>query len=481
MVELNELKAVAEKGFSFLEKQRGLKEFELFVSSNQLNVLRIAFATNVPNNALEEPKSMESFGLSVRALFDNGKIGFGKADGELSIKGVGQAFAKATRNAVLDNDFKSLPSKVKGKKTKPVFDKKIMNLDEKKAIESAYDCLDGALSSLEKKKVAGNLNITGELDFLGEQMVVKNSNGIDAFDQNTIALATLTTILEQKPDISGMWFDSSTSLKKIDAYKTGQTSVQKALGVLDAKKIDSGEFSVVFGRLAVAELLYSRFDVGLNSVDMNATPYVNRLGSKIATDNLSISDDATLKGIIGSKSVTDEGIPTAKVPIVKDGVLVNFLANDYYSKKFSQKNFEPRNGFRGGGSGRNYAVGPGVSATNLVVAKGDFSDEELLKEVQNGVYIGRIWYTYPVNGLASADFTSTVRGDSFLIENGKIKSALVPNTVRVNDNLDRIFENIIGLSKKQQATLAWGQESVVLTPEIAVSGVKLQRIAKDIY
>ncbi|MEK6942169.1 MAG: metallopeptidase TldD-related protein, partial [archaeon] len=369
----------------------------------------------------------------------------------------------------------------KGKQKKPVFDKKIMELDEEKAIQSAYDCLGGAISELERKKIGGHLNITGEIDYIAERMAVKNSNGINASDQGTIALATLTTILEQRPDLSGMWFDSSTKLEKLDAAKAGKTSAQKALDMQSPQKIDSGEYSVVFGRVAVAELLYSRFDVGLNAIDLNASPYINRLDSMVASEKLSIADDGAFEGAIGTKTVTDEGLPTGKTKIVEKGKLVNFLANDYYAKKFGDKRFSARNGFRTGGGGRHHDSRPSISATNLVVSKGEFSDEELLKEIKNGVYIGRIWYTYPVNGLASADFTSTVRGDSYIIENGKIKSALVPNTVRVNENLDRVFQNILGISKKQQATLAWGQEAVVITPEIAVKGVRLERIAKDIY
>ncbi|MBI2598254.1 MAG: hypothetical protein HYW50_03600, partial [Candidatus Diapherotrites archaeon] len=359
MIELNELKKTVESGCSFLEKQGGVKQFEVFASANRLNVLRIAFATNVPNNAIEESKSIESLGLSVHVLFWDGKVGFGKTDAELSMKGIRNAFEKAKINAVFDSDFKSFPEPVKEKKKKPVFDKKIMDLDEEKAIQSAYDCLDGALSALEKKKFSSNMNLTGELNYLSEQMSVKNSNGIDSFDQTTIALATLTTILEKRPNISGMWFDSATVLKKLEPFKTGKISAQKALSMQEAKKISSGEFDVVFGRVAVAELLYSRFDVGLNSIDLKASPFTDSLGEAVAVPDLSIFDDGTLEGEIGTKTVTDEGLSTGKTEIIKNGKLVNFLSNDYYSKKFLEKNFVARNGFRGGGPGRHHDSAPG--------------------------------------------------------------------------------------------------------------------------
>lgn len=476
---LNELLEAVERGHSFIEKQSGVKEFEVFASNNTLNVLRIVFATNVPNNALEEPKSLQSSGLSVRVLFDDQKTGFGKTDADISLGGIKSAFEKAKKNRVLDTDFKSFPQPDSRKPAKPVFDKNILELNEEKAIDSAYKCLDGALTVLEGKKVSDNLNITGEINFLSEQMAVKNSNGVNAVDQNTIGFSTLTTILEKKPDIAGMWFDSSTQMKKLDTFNTGRESALKAVKMLGPKKIDSGNYSVVFGRLAVAEMLYSRFDVGLNSIDLNASPYINRLDETVASEKLSIQDDGMLEGAIGSKTVTDEGICTGKTKIIDNGKLVNFLANDYYAKKFGDPRFKPRNGFRGGG--RHHDSSPSVSGTNLVVSKGDFSDDELIKEIKNGVFVGRLWYTYPVNGLASADFTSTVRGDSYLIENGEIKFSLVPNTLRINDNLDRIFKEIIGLSKKQFVTLAWAQDSTVVTPQIAVKNVRLDRIATDIY
>ena len=37
---------------------------------------------------------------------------------------------------------------------------------------------------------------------------------------------------------------------------------------------------------------------------------------------------------------------------------------------------------------------------------------ELIRKVRNGIYVGRVWYTYPINGQRAGDFTCTVSGDS---------------------------------------------------------------------
>lgn len=483
MILLEDLKEITQKGCRALEKKSEVKEAEVYASANTLNVLRIAFASNVPSNALEEPKSMQDFGLSVRIVFSDGKIGFGKHDSSLSMKAIEIAYQKAKKNRVSDPDFKSLPEPSKKKPARVPFDKQITGLEEEKAVSMAYDALDGAIDFLEQKKFTQNINITGELDFLEEKMSVTNTNGVNASDRNTSAIVTLTTILELERDISGMWFDSSVFMKKINPYETGVSSAQKALKTMHAKTIPSGEYKVIFGSLAVAQLVYSRLELGLQSVELNATPYnQGMLDKQVFSEQLTVHDNGLLEGSIGTKSVTDEGHPTQKTLLIEKGRLVNFLANDYYKKKFPLiERTYPANGFRFGGGGRNYDGEPGIHATNIEIEGGGFSEEELAKEVKNGVYIGRLWYTYPVNGLASADFTSTVRGDSFIIKDGQINLGIVPNTLRINENLTELLSSIIGLGKQKKQTIAWGEETVVVTPEIAVNKARLEKIAVGLY
>ncbi len=482
--EIKELRDVARSGVRLLEKKKGVKQAEVFVSANYLSVFRICFSTNIPNNALEEPKSIEDYGLGVRVFFENGKIGFGKVDSSLSRNDVELAFEKAEKSAVLDNDFVSLPEPMGKPKIKNYHDKKIVNLKDEKAIDLSYSCLYGALDVLKKKKFEKNCNITGELNFLTEKVAIANTNGIDEFDESTIAIGTLTTILELEKDFSGMWFDSSTSLAKFNPYKAGMVSAEKALASTRPKSIDSGTYRVVLSRQAIADLFSHIFSPGLSDVDIGASYFgFNDLGKQCADEKVSIFDDALLPDAIGTKRITDEGIATSKVKIVENGELVNFLSNDYYARKCAKKDkrFVPCNGFRFGGGGRHYDSTPGISATNLVIKEGTFSDKELISEVKNGVYIGRIWYTYPINGSTTADFTSTIRGDSFIIRNGELAEGLTPNTVRINDNLLSLLKDVVGLSKKKEAALVWGAEAAVVCPEIAFGKMRLDRIAEGLY
>ena len=72
-------------------------------------------------------------------------------------------------------------------------------------------------------------------------------------------------------------------------------------------------------------------------------------------------------------------------------------------------------------------------------AAGRSAFEELIREVGDGLYIGRIWYTYPINGLRAGDFTCTVVGDSFVIRDGRIAAPIRANAIRINDNITRVL------------------------------------------
>ncbi len=166
--------------------------------------------------------------------------------------------------------------------------------------------------------------------------------------------------------------------------------------------------------------------------------------------------------------------------MVSDGLLVGFLANNYLSRKLSGPvaSFEPRTGFRFHAMGRNYDMQAGVSPTNIVVeGREEVSGDELFSGIKEGVYIGRIWYTYPINGMVAGDFTSTVIADSFLIRDGKISTPLKPNTIRINSNINHIFNNVHSVGKEKKATLVWAAEEAVIAPEIRVTGVRLDSIA----
>jgi PmbA protein len=176
-------------------------------------------------------------------------------------------------------------------------------------------------------------------------------------------------------------------------------------------------------------------------------------------------------------------------------VLVGCLANWYESRRLlrdrelaqklgasgvpAERALVPRNGFRfGAGGGRQFDTQPGIAASNVVVEGAEpVALDELVRRVGNGLYVGRIWYTYPINGLRAGDFTCTVVADSYIIRDGRIAAPLKANSIRINDNIATILNNVVGITKEAKGTIVWAADEVVYAPEIAVSGVHVDAIA----
>jgi predicted Zn-dependent protease len=225
------------------------------------------------------------------------------------------------------------------------------------------------------------------------------------------------------------------------------------------------------------------------------TPFLGRLGRRVASPTLSMYDHGALPGRVASKGITCEGLPTGRTDLIKDGVLVGLLSNWYQTRRLlsdpegptklgaagfpAERALLPRNGFRlGAGAGRGFDVRPGVAATNVILeGREPESLEALLRRVGQGLYIGRIWYTYPINGLRAGDFTCTVVADSYVIRDGRRGPPIRANALRVNDNIATILTNLIGTTGEPRGTVVWAADEAVYAPAIAVSGVHVDAIA----
>jgi PmbA protein len=211
---------------------------------------------------------------------------------------------------------------------------------------------------------------------------------------------------------------------------------------------------------------------------------------------LNLYDDGAAPGLMGSKGITCEGLPTGRTDLIRAGVLVGGLSNWYETRRLLrdrartakvgpgedaelERALAPRNGFRfGDGGGRHFGGPPAVAASNVVLEGAEpVAREELLRRVGTGIYVGRIWYTYPINGLRAGDFTCTVVGDSYIIRDGRLAEPLRANAIRINDNIATILNNVVGVTRELRGTVVWAADEVAYTPELAVSGVRVDAIA----
>ena len=521
---LAELRRAVKNALSFASAQADVEEVEVFASAGANLTVRLNYTSHIPSNGVEEPKSTEGYGLGIRATFrtpDGLKTGFGSEPTDLSIDGASRALDKARSGAVADAEFVSLPkldtphhhSAKRDAPSEPAepsnYDPALMRIGGKGMVDAGWRMMDRALGAFQSSEdlmgLAGSAEKMSELGLIlgGDVVMLQDRMAIASThiprvqtEQNTLVMSFATAIIESQSSKGSGWSVGS----KISEF-TGEAAAEaarNAIESMDGKRIPSGNYKVILGPQPVAEILEWVLMPGL-SLDMffaGASPFMGKLGQLIASEDFNLYDDSAATGLPSAKSITDEGLPTGRTELIRDGKLSGLLAEYYNYQRILNDpsgreklgvepnsvldSIAPRNGFRpGNGGGRNFGSMPSAVSSNLIIEGGrGYSHEELLRLVGDGIYIGRIWYTYPVNGITSGDFSGTIIGDSYLIKDGKLAAPLKPNTVRMNDNVLRLINETLGIAGQRRATVRWSSDQVTWAPEIAVDGFGLEEISE---
>ncbi len=510
MRDLGELTRAAELALGWARARPGVSEVEVFVSANGALLTRLNYTSHVPCNGVEEPKSVESYGLGLQVVFDGRRVGFGSEPSDLSQDGVERAFDKARRSAVADPEFVSLPRPLPTPRALTDYhDPALMRVSDERLVEAGWTIVGGALRTfLASSRLAGlaeseealrrlGLIVGGDVTILQERMAIASSAMPRVqTDESTLVTAFVTSMVEAHAAKGSGW---STGTRLDDfSDEAGGEAAQAAIAAVGGVRVPSGRYTVVFGRQPVADILNDLIIPACTADTFyaSASPFVGRLGRRVASPALSIYDHGATPGMTGSKGITCEGLPTGRTDLIRDGVLTGCLSCWYDTQrllrdpqraaKLGDDDTElatalvPRNGFRfGAGGGRQFASRPSAAATNVVVEGAEpVSRDELLRRVGHGLYIGRIWYTYPINGLRAGDFTCTVTADSYMIRDGRIAEPITANTIRINDNIATFLNNVAGVTKDLKGTIVWAADEVVYAPEIAVTDVRVDAIAR---
>jgi predicted Zn-dependent protease len=500
---VSDLERAAEAAFARLSRQSGVREVEVFVSANTSLFVRLNYTSHIPCNGVEEPKSMTSYGIGVRAAFDSPEgvvVGFGAEPGRIDPEGAERALEKARRYAVRDPEFVSLPKPTgERRRLKRYHDPALMSLSGRQLVAAGWQVIEAALEVFaadETVRPADGLIIGGDVTVLQEQIAVRSTHlpGVQT-DQSALIVSTVTAMVEAQ-GAKGTGWSAHTRLEAFDGG-AGAEAARNALNGRGGVRVSAGRYRVILGPQPVADLVNNLLApaLSLETFYAAASPFTGKLGRRVAHPDLNVYDDGAARGLVGSKGITCEGLPTGRTWLIRGGRLVGLLANWYEAQRIRldpraveklgadpnrfARGLLPRNGFRfGRGGGRHFDTPPGVYPTNVVITgRKPVPREELFRLVGDGLYIGRIWYTYPINGLRAGDFTCTVVGDSYVIRDGQIMGPLKPNTVRINDSIHRVLNSILGIGTTARPTLVWASDEVTYAPEIAVDGLQVEEVA----
>ncbi len=513
MLPMTRLKQAAQEALDYLKTMPDLREAEVFVASNGSLLARLNYTSNILSNGVEEPKSLESYGVGLRIALQTPegiKTGFGSEPSDISLEGVRRALQKARTSAVLDPEFVSLPKPTPGEKRTlhRYHDPQVMRMKDDALVDLGWTTLEGALEAFQASEdllavarspqgvKALGLILGGDVTVLQERIAIGSSHFRQVqTDESTLIMSFLTAMVEGQQAKGTSW---SADVHLADFSPTyGAEAARNAVRSMGGQRVADGQYRVVFGRQAVTDLFHNLVlpGLGLDLFYVGASPFQGKLTQPVASETLTVYDDGAAPGLAGSKGITCEGLPTGRTTLIEKGRLTGLLSNYYEGQRILQDPqgraklgvdpaehagaFVPRNGFRYSmGGGRHFDAQPGVAATNIVIeGERGYSQEELLRLVGDGLYIGRIWYTYPINGISAGDFTCTVVGDSYLIKDGRLAAPIKPNTLRINDSIHNVLNHVLGVTAERKGTIVWAADQIVYAPEMAVAGVTVREIA----
>jgi len=217
------------------------------------------------------------------------------------------------------------------------------------------------------------------------------------------------------------WYHVSRKRAALDSPEAvGRVAASRALRRLGARRVKTTEVPVVFDPETAASLV--RHVAGAASgpaLYRSASFLVGKLGEAIAAPSVTIVDDGTIPGALGSRPFDGEGLPVRRTLVVERGVLRSYLLDTYSGKKLGMPS--THHGARDGS-------GVSVSTTNLYLAAGDTDPGDIVKGVREGLYVTEL-IGFGVNGV-TGDYSRGAVG--IWIENGELTYPVEEITVAGN-------------------------------------------------
>lgn len=279
-------------------------------------------------------------------------------------------------------------------------------------------------------------------DSLNERVMV-NSNGFEGDNSNSVfGLYTSVSVKggEARPEAD--WGESAIKYADLKKEGSGRIALEKALKKIGQSKIKSGTMSMIVENRQLNRL-FSPLINALNGaqIQQKNSFLIDKIGEKVASEKLTITDDPFIVGGRGSRLFDGEGLATQKRTVFEKGVLKTYYIDTYYGKKLEM---EPTSG----------------GTTNLVFETGNNDLNGLVASVKKGILV--TGFNGGNSNGSTGDFSYGI--DGFLIENGKIIQAV--SEMNITGNLKTLWSNIGEIGNDVYQNSSW------LTPSVLFENVE---------
>ena len=244
------------------------------------------------------------------------------------------------------------------------------------------------------------------------------------------------------------WYDSKVDASDLfSASRIGKEAARRTTRRLDARKIKTGKYPVIY-ESGVASSLLSHLISGISGTSLyrKASFLLDKKGEQIFPEFVRIHEQPHLLKAAGSSAFDSEGVATVPRDIVNGGVLQDYVLNSYAARKLGLKTT---------------ANAGGVHNLTIDSTCGDL--DEMIKSMGRGVLVSEL-IGFGVNNV-TGDYSRGAFG--FWVEDGEIKHPVEEFTIA--GNLADMFRGIaeIGADVDDRRNVRTGS---ILVDNITVAG-----------
>ncbi|MEM7425376.1 MAG: TldD/PmbA family protein [Pseudomonadota bacterium] len=211
--------------------------------------------------------------------------------------------------------------------------------------------------------------------------------------------------------------------------KIGRTAGERAVRRLGGRKMPTQQVPVVY-HPRVASQLVSNFAGAISgsSISRGASFLKDRLGDQVFAKAISIIDDPRLCRGHRSRPFDAEGLTGEMMRLIEEGSLTSWILDSRTARQLGLES--------NGRASRGHSSGPAPSATNLYMAAGEVSPEDLIADIKAGFLVMGLMGRG--GSVVTGDYSEGANG--YWIENGEIAHPV--SEVTIASNLKDMFLNM---------------------------------------
>ena len=201
-------------------------------------------------------------------------------------------------------------------------------------------------------------------------------------------------------------------IQGLDTTHLAQESARIALTMLDAGYAPAGKMPVIINKGFGGVLFHEACGHSLEAtaIAKGASEFTGKKGQQIASTVVTAIDDATLPNHWGSANIDDEGTPTQRNVLIKDGILNTYLVDRLNGLKMGEPS-------TGSSRRQSYKFAPTSRMSNTFIQAGESTEAEIIANTEYGLYCATMGggSVMPTTG----DYNFGVN-EAYMIRGGKI-------------------------------------------------------------